>query len=106
MLILMQRPDAIRVAGFHAWKDLGRSVKKGEKGIGILAPMAITQAPTADDPDPSSKLRFRLVYVFDVSQTEGEPLPEAPITHLTGNDDTAVSVWDHLTAFAASRDGW
>jgi hypothetical protein len=37
ILICSQRPDATRVAGFHAWKDLGRSVKKGEKGIRILA---------------------------------------------------------------------
>jgi len=103
MLILMQRPDASRVAGFHAWKDLGRSVKKGEKGIGILAPMAIKQAPTKDAPEPETKLRFRLVYVFDVSQTEGEPLAAPPSTHLTGHEDTASAVWDHLAAFATSK---
>ncbi len=102
MLILMQRPDAIRVAGFHAWKDLGRSVKKGERGIAILAPMAIKQAPTADDPDPAARLRFRLVYVFDESQTEGEPLP-APSTLLSGHEDAAAAVWAHLSAFAAAR---
>ena len=39
MLILMQNPDATHVAGFRKWKELGRHVKKGEKGIGILAPL-------------------------------------------------------------------
>jgi hypothetical protein len=103
LLIMVQRPDATRVAGFHAWKALGRSVKKGEKGIGILAPMAIKPRPTADDPDPSSRLRFRLAYVFDVSQTEGDDLPASPAATLTGAEDAAAAVWDRLTAFAASR---
>jgi hypothetical protein len=39
MAIAMQRPDAVRVAGFHTWRELGRYVKKGEKGIQILAPL-------------------------------------------------------------------
>jgi hypothetical protein len=43
ILIVSQRPDATRVAGFHTWKQLGRSVKKGTKGIMILAPVVLTQ---------------------------------------------------------------
>lgn len=81
MLIVQQRPDASHVAGFRTWKTLGRSVKKGEKGIKILAPMKI--GPKEDDQGgdegearPPPQLRFRVVHVFDIAQTDGEPLPE------------------------------
>lgn len=80
LLILSQRPDATHVAGFSTWKQLGRYVKKGEKGIVIIAPMSIR--PKDDDAAGQQQeqarpiLRFRGVYVFDVSQTDGEPLPE------------------------------
>lgn len=81
MLIAMQRPEATHVAGFHAWRQFGRFVKKGEKGIVIIAPMAIRpkgvdrHAVKPDEADDTF-LRFRAVYVFDVSQTEGDSLPE------------------------------
>src|SRR5580698_3506302 len=48
MAIAMQRPDAVRVAGFHTWKSLGRNVKKGEKAIRILAPL-IGKGKSVDD---------------------------------------------------------
>ncbi|MGH9607442.1 MAG: ArdC family protein [Terracidiphilus sp.] len=84
--IARQRPTAIRVAGFHAWKELGRFVKRGEKGIQILAPMvgkrrsknATDRNGTQDDsakPAPVF-IGFRAVYVFDMAQTEGADLPE------------------------------
>ena len=84
MLIASQKPDATQVAGFHTWKSLGRWVKKGEQGIAILAPMVGrkrrdgTDNPAADDSDSNVRqLRgFRVVYVFDISQTEGADLPE------------------------------
>ena len=81
LLILSQRPDASHVGGFHAWKQLGRYVRKGEKGIVIIAPMALKpkDRDVGTEPDETGSkpvLRFRGVYVFDVSQTEGEPLPE------------------------------
>ena len=79
LLIHWQRPDATHVAGFHAWKKLGRSVMKGEKGIAILAPMVSRgrEADKAEEEagDGLAVLRgFRAVHVFDVSQTDGEPL--------------------------------
>ncbi len=77
LLILSQKPDAGRVAGYAAWRKFNRFVRKGEKGIVILAPMVIKpkeNEPT--DADDRTILRFRAVYVFDVSQAEGEPLPE------------------------------
>jgi hypothetical protein len=74
MLIAIQRPSATHVAGFHAWKHLGRSVKKGERGIGIIAPMICRKK--ADQEDDETIRGFTVVHVFDVSQTEGGELPE------------------------------
>ena len=83
LLIHSQRPDASRVAGFHAWHDLGRCVKKGEKGITIFAPVlvkhkeaAVAGQETSKPDEPFRLAGFRTAYVFDVSQTEGRPLPE------------------------------
>lgn len=82
MLIWSQKPDATRVAGFRTWKKLGRYVRKGEKGIAIIAPMAVKAkrdddaAARGDDEQNDRVLRFRVVHVFDLSQTDGEPLPE------------------------------
>jgi hypothetical protein len=65
------------VAGFNAWKKMGRYVKRGEKGIPILAPMIYREDP--DDEDSVKVLRgFRVVHVFDLAQTDGQPLPEQP----------------------------
>lgn len=75
LLILSQKPDAKKIAGFNAWKGFNRFVKKGEKGIVIIAPMLIKPKEERQD-EEKSILRFKAVYVFDVSQTDGEPLPE------------------------------
>jgi hypothetical protein len=74
-LIASQRPDATRVAGFHTWRSLGRFVRKGEKGIVILAPI-VGRRSDADEEDSKRVIGFRAAYVFDVAQTDGEPLPE------------------------------
>ena len=84
MMIVRQRPEATYVAGFHTWRKLGRWVKKGEQGVAIFAPMVgrkrrdDSQNTAADggDDNERSLLGFRVVHVFDVSQTEGEELPE------------------------------
>ena len=93
ILIMIQKPEATRVAGFSTWKDLGRWVRKGEKGIAILAPVMPpkpkpeereqdeAEAATEIEPRP---VFFKVVYVFDVSQTEGKPLPEFEVPVLTG----------------------
>jgi antirestriction protein ArdC len=81
VLIMSQRPDATRVAGFKAWKKLGRHVRKGETGIRILAPMTTTWED--DEGNQRSKIiGFKLVSVFDISQTEGKPIPKAPVYEL------------------------
>jgi len=78
LIIQMTRPDATRVAGYNQWPKFNSYVRKGEKGIAILAPLMFRIDP--DDPDnKSTELGgFKVVYVFDVSQTDGEPLPEPP----------------------------
>jgi antirestriction protein ArdC len=76
LLIFSQRPDAMRVAGFQTWKKLGRFVKKGEHGIAIMVPMPLKRAAEEAKEEKDEVIWFKAGYVFDVSQTEGEPLPE------------------------------
>ena len=99
MLIYMQKPDATRVAGFNKWKEFKRNVKKGEKGIKIIAPTIYKKKVEEMKLDPDTKApildkdgnaimeekeisipRFRIATVFDLDQTEGEPLPELAAT--------------------------
>ncbi len=84
MLIAMQRPDATQVAGFRKWQELGRQVRKGERGIRIMAPHT---AKDRDEQTGEENVRtyFVSVSVFDVGQTDGEPLPERPHEPITGN---------------------
>ncbi|MGI9071701.1 MAG: ArdC family protein [Bryobacteraceae bacterium] len=88
LLIHSQRPNATRVAGFHAWHEVGRWVQKNEKGIMIFAPVLVKrheQQPreqpsdgqqTPNEVAPARLSGFRTAYVYDISQTQGRPLPE------------------------------
>jgi antirestriction protein ArdC len=77
MMILAQKPHAQRVAGVRTWNRLGRYVRKGEKGIGIFAPMRFNDDEGSEAGDRErQRIGFRVVHVFDISQTEGEPLSE------------------------------
>src|SRR6202521_3536748 len=79
MLIASQKPTATHVAGFHTWHKLRRFVKKGEKGILILAPIVRTKSKGVEQPETdesSTAVGFRAAYVFDISQTDGQELPE------------------------------
>ena len=76
-LITAQRPTATRVAGFQAWRALGRFVRKGEKGIAIMAPITARRQDTAGHDDSRTVVGFRAAYVFDIEQTDGATLPEA-----------------------------
>ena len=96
LLIARQKPNATLVAGFRTWqKKHQRSVKKGEKGICILAPMI--RKKKSDDDDESGVFGYRAVHVFDVTQTEGESLPEPnrvsgdPGAHLANLQQVAVA---------------
>ncbi|RSL18428.1 hypothetical protein EDE15_3999 [Edaphobacter aggregans] len=80
--IARQRPDATRVAGMYAWNQLGRKVKKGERGIRILAPIVGVKRKKDEEAEKDIikqntrvLVGFRNAYVFDVSQTEGAELP-------------------------------
>ena len=104
ILIFTQKPDAQRVAGYQSWKNnFKRQVKKGEHGIRILAPIPFAENKEFEKFDPDTKqpildengqpvmetltrmgARFKSVSVFDISQTDGEPLPELVET-LTGD---------------------
>ena len=105
LLIAMQRPDATLVAGFNAWKNkFNRYVKKGEKGIQIIAPAPIKEVGEREKIDKDTGLavlnengepemerveyvipRFRLTTVFDISQTDGEPIPSLEVNELTAS---------------------
>ena len=99
--IARQRPTAIRVAGFCTWTQLGRKVKKGEKGIRILAPIVGTKRKkdeeTAKDINRKNTrvlIGFHNAYVFDVEQTEGAELPA--LREITG---TVGENCDRLISF-------
>jgi hypothetical protein len=129
LLIALQRPDATYVAGFRAFLELNRCVRKGERAIRILAPMRLrakqsTPDATAETPaDPEQpRVMFRAVSVFDVSQTDALPDTEpvsldppsesidgdshshllAPLVELAGELGFAVS----FRALDGSADGW
>jgi hypothetical protein len=82
ILIWLRKPNATRVAGFRKWHDMGRFVKAGEHGIPIFVPMLYKKKADPaeclnDEQKEEEILRgFRIGYVFDISQTEGKPIPE------------------------------
>jgi len=109
LAIARQRPTATRVAGFGTWREMGRFVKRGEKGIQILAPMIghRRRKDAADEEQSASRdarpapvlIGFRAVYVFDVAQTEGADLPE--FEHNISGE--AGDYRDRLIAFLAAQ---
>jgi antirestriction protein ArdC len=84
LLIAMQCPTATHVAGFRAWLGFGRHVRKGEKGIAILAPIICKRKREEQEQNESSStaeavgqlVGFRSAYVFDIAQTDGQELPD------------------------------
>ena len=95
-LITFQKPDATHVAGFETWKSLGRHVRRGEKGIIVRIP-----TPVKIDKDTEKEhtiLRFKCGHVFDVSQTEGEDLPQFSV--VTGDPGCLLN---RLENYASSR---
>jgi len=102
ILIWSQMPDASRVAGFNTWKDAGRIVRKGEKGIAIFAPMIFKAKDAEPDEIPrETRTGFRLVYVFDISQTDGDDLPSLGYKHTEG--ETAHELWARIEQVAADK---
>jgi len=116
MLIQSQKPQATKVAGYKTWAQVGRQVRKGETGIAILAPVVSRSAPKEPEatksstmqtdaiiPEPNSDkpvrrlLGFLPVHVFDISQTDGEPLAEPPRPQLT-RGQAPEGLWEALAA--------
>lgn len=116
MLIAMQKPDATLVAGFNAWKNkFERNVNKGEKGIQIFAPAPykVKKEQTKIDPDTELPVldtdgnpikeevevtipAFKVVSVFDVSQTSGKELPSIGVDELRGNVKDYEKFWSAI----------
>jgi len=106
ILILFQRPDATRVAGFNAWKKLNRFVKKGEKGIMIFAPCTY-KYKTYEDGEEKTVFGikgFKPTYVFDVSQTEGEELDDVPESHIEDEYDGLQVIAEAIEKMAYTID--
>ena len=100
MLILTQRHEATQIAGFNAWKKLGRFVKKGEKAIWIVAPMRYKVVDDQKNDDEQQVIRgFKWVPVFAISSTDGEELPS--VCHKLAGDDPD-GLFDRLTVVADS----
>ncbi len=109
-LILTQAPEATRVAGYKKWQELGRQVRKGEKGITILVPHKRRQSRDHQDADEhkeegtttertvfTSVSGFGIGRVFDVLQTDGDPLPEPPRPEVVdGASDTGMRLYADL----------
>lgn len=76
-LILLQRPDATKVAGYNRWKEMGRYVLRGQHGIGILAPI-FTLVINEEGLEERMLTGFRPAIVFDYAQTGGKALPAPP----------------------------
>ena len=103
ILIMLQKPDATMCQSYGNWKDMNRFVKKGEKGIRILAPAPYKMQKEQDKLDANGKAildkdgepvketveitvnAFKPVSTFDISQTEGEPVPTVGVSELTGS---------------------
>lgn len=113
LLIHAQRPDATRVAGYRTWQALGRQVRRGERGIRILVPYRcrFADAPVGegdDDapaPPPAEVVTgWGIGYVWDIAQTDGEPLPAPPQpVELGGYSDRALRLIARLEAFLAAE---
>jgi len=115
MLILAQYPEASRVAGFQKWRELGRFVRKGERGIAIFAPCTAkrteTDEVTGEDVE-RKRLYFRIVHVFDVAQTDGEALPMLDVPSVESAADVLLASLERVAnkrgiavAYVETRDG-
>ena len=93
MLIAIQRPDATNVAGFQRWRELGRFVRKGERGIAIFAPCPFKRAEKRDDGTEETRegIYFKIVHVFDVAQTDGEALPSVEVPDVQAAADSLLA---------------
>ncbi|MDH5616342.1 MAG: toprim domain-containing protein [Acidimicrobiia bacterium] len=83
-----------RVAGYRAWQELERHVRRGERGLQILAPVIRKITPENGEEEERRVVGFRVVHVFDIAQTDGEPLPEVPAALVEGD---LPSHWEQVS---------
>lgn len=101
LLIAAQHPGATRVAGYKTWQKLNRQVRKGERGIKIIVPF-VKAVRDADSDETRRTVRFfGTGTVFDVSQTDGEPLPTLNYQHTEG--ETQGALFERAQVFAQAR---
>lgn len=98
ILIMMQMPTATNIAGYHKWHVFNRYVRKNSHGLRIICPMPYKT--TNADGKEETNIRYRVGYVYDISQTEGEPLPELA-SELTGTDAAYQNLIPVLQAIAS-----
>lgn len=99
LLIAMQYPNASEVAGYRKWETLGRQVRRGEKSIRIFAPIS-RKVETESGEEKRQLVGFKLAPVFAYEQTEGEPLPHAPVAPVDG--DSHAHYLDSLERYAGT----
>ena len=101
ILIMLQKPNATRVAGISTWNSMGRIINKGEHGIEILAPIIQKIKPKSPEEKERSILKgYRVVHVFDVLQTTGADLPTLT-TSLNGSVEDYANLISAITSIAA-----
>lgn len=102
LLIGSQMPDATYVAGYKAWLELGRFVRKGEHGLKILVPYVFKKDKASDDSEEAADtyVRFGVGHVFDISQTDGEEI--TTWQYAQGDDATAAAGLAKLETYAQS----
>lgn len=116
LLIMMQKPDATLCQSFTGWREMNRFVKKGEKGIRILAPAPYKKNVEKDVVDAAGRpvmdgdgnpvkestevkmMAFKPVSTFDISQTDGEPLPTVGVDELVGNIEGYPTLFEAIKA--------
>ncbi len=98
ILIMLQNPDATRVMGFRQWNRLNRYVRRGEKSIKILAPLVKKKQDAQTGLEARVLVGFKPVSVFDISQTDGEPLPSLDILVGGDNYDTFLAALEGCCA--------
>ncbi len=95
LLILIQCPHATHVASYRKWAEMGRQVRKGEKSLSIFAPMVRKREDEKTGEEKRYVSGFRLVPVFDISQTDGDPVPE-PVRPMLLDGEAPEGLWQSL----------
>lgn len=96
---MLQRPQSSHVAGYHTWQKLGRYVIRGQRGIGILAPLTV-KVENKNREEENRLVGFKSAFVYDIAQTAGAPLPAQPNWKSLGQNDELRS---RLMNFATSK---